>query len=154
MVFENFASLVQGAHPSGRGYRGICPACGTNNRSKFSFVERDGRILVHCHAGCATEAICVALGVEFRDLFVNQNQSPRDIKKCRAQGAFKKAKAEVERMAKGFQIDCIREGEKFLKSTVGMDISQLDEGRFDTLMTNVCDALAVLIEEERSEYAN
>ena len=36
----------------------------------FSITEgSDGRVLLHCHAGCETDEIVAALGLELRDLF-------------------------------------------------------------------------------------
>jgi len=52
-------------------------------------------------------------------------------------------------MVTGFQIDAVREAERYLTATVGIDISQLGDQQLDTLMNSVCDALAVILEEER-----
>lgn len=34
----------------------------------------DGRVLVHCHAGCTVEAVVMALGLEMRDLFADREE--------------------------------------------------------------------------------
>jgi hypothetical protein len=34
-------------------------------------IGDNGRILLHCHAGCSAEAVCEALGIPMRDLFPN-----------------------------------------------------------------------------------
>ena len=57
-------------------------------------------------------------------------------------------------MAKGFHIDVTREAERYLKATVGTDISGLDDQQLDALMNSACDALAVRLDEERGEYVN
>jgi len=46
-----------------------CPAH-EDSRASLSVTEAgDGRLLVHCHAGCEPQAICAALGVKLADLF-------------------------------------------------------------------------------------
>ncbi len=39
--------------------------------------ERDGRILLHCHAGCSTEEVLAALMIDVRDLFEDANRGRR-----------------------------------------------------------------------------
>ena len=36
----------------------------------------DGRVLLHCHAGCECRTICEQLGVEMRDLFPVSTSAP------------------------------------------------------------------------------
>lgn len=46
-----------------------CPAHSDDNPSLSWSVAPDGRVLLHCHAGCAPEAIVAAMGASMRDLF-------------------------------------------------------------------------------------
>ena len=46
--------------PSGSGYVCECPAH-VDLRPSLSVTSRDGRVLVHCHAGCAQSAVIGAL---------------------------------------------------------------------------------------------
>ena len=39
--------------------------------ASVSAEERDGRVLMHCHAGCATSDVLGAVGLEIADLFVD-----------------------------------------------------------------------------------
>jgi len=58
----------------------LCPAHADKNPS-LSISERDGKILVHCHAGCSQEAVCAALKTEARKLFPqNGNDGPNGAK--------------------------------------------------------------------------
>ena len=53
---------------SGTGWIARCPAHEDRSPS-LSITEKNGRILLYCHAGCTAEAICKALGIQVRDLF-------------------------------------------------------------------------------------
>lgn len=46
-----------------------CPAHDDKNRSLSVKEADDGRVLLHCHAGCSTEDIVKALGLSLSDLF-------------------------------------------------------------------------------------
>lgn len=59
---------LEGVHRAGKGWRACCPAHGSKSDS-LSIVEGDaGRVLVHCHAGCTTQAIMEAVGLTTADL--------------------------------------------------------------------------------------
>jgi len=46
-----------------------CPAHDDRHASLSISCGDDGRVLLHCHAGCAVMAICQAAGIRLRDLF-------------------------------------------------------------------------------------
>jgi hypothetical protein len=51
-----------------------CPAH-TDNTPSLSYAEgRDGRAIMHCHAGCSTQAVVAALGLNDSDLFSDDGQ--------------------------------------------------------------------------------
>lgn len=55
----------------------LCPAHDDKNPSLAIKTGDDGRILLDCKAGCPTESICSALGVNMKDLFAdNHNSEP------------------------------------------------------------------------------
>jgi putative DNA primase/helicase len=58
---------------SGAGYYGACPHCGYEGA--FSVVEREGRVLFHCHAGCTQDEVLKA----FRDWEVWGNPASQPI---------------------------------------------------------------------------
>jgi aconitate hydratase len=62
-------SLVKDARPSGSGWTARCPAHDDRTPSLSITQGNDGRALLHCHAGCAFNAIVAALGIEERELF-------------------------------------------------------------------------------------
>jgi hypothetical protein len=69
MTIEDFISRLPSAKKSGNGYSAKCPAH-TDGTASLSISEGDdGRTLLHCHAGCTTEAICAAVNLTLADLF-------------------------------------------------------------------------------------
>lgn len=63
-------SLLTCVHATGAQYRARCP--GHLSRSLSLSVRRsgrDGRVLIHCFAGCDTEKVLRAVGLTFRDLY-------------------------------------------------------------------------------------
>ena len=57
---EIASALGPGARKSGDGWAARCPAHDDHNPS-LNVTERDGRLLVHCHAGCSQKAVIDAL---------------------------------------------------------------------------------------------
>ncbi|HEY2749557.1 MAG TPA: AAA family ATPase [Polyangia bacterium] len=57
------------AKKNGTGHKAKCPAHGDTHASLSIRVGDGGKILVKCHAGCPTDAICDALGMKVADLF-------------------------------------------------------------------------------------
>lgn len=53
------------------GWQALCPAHEDHNASLSLRVADDDRLLLKCHAGCATEAIVAALGLEMSALFAD-----------------------------------------------------------------------------------
>jgi putative DNA primase/helicase len=79
MKLEEILSRVKHVRRNGSSWMGLCPAHPDKNQS-LSIRELDGRILLHCFAGCAVEAICAALGLSVRDLFTqNGNHGSKNL---------------------------------------------------------------------------
>ncbi|HZZ21491.1 MAG TPA: toprim domain-containing protein [Roseiarcus sp.] len=62
MAFPSAADIADAlnGHPTGAGYVCECPAH-ADLRPSLSVTPRDGRVLVHCHAGCTQSAVVGAL---------------------------------------------------------------------------------------------
>lgn len=58
---------LDGVQQSGRGWRARCPSCDGKSR-KLSIAESDGRVLVHCFAGCKGDDVIGAVGLRWADL--------------------------------------------------------------------------------------
>ena len=72
MNLEAILDRLQGVRRNGNGWIACCPAHGDRNPS-LAINERDGKILVHCHAGCSQEAVLAAL----KDLSRQNGTAPR-----------------------------------------------------------------------------
>ena len=65
------------ARPSGRDqWTGHCPAHEDRDPSLSIRLSPEGKILLHCFAGCPVEAVLEALGVSWRDLFPDSREEP------------------------------------------------------------------------------
>src|SRR5918996_354283 len=70
MTVQEFVSLLDGVRPTRRDrWMARCPAHDDRSPSLSVRKGEDGRILVHCHAGCLVNDICSVLGIATRDLF-------------------------------------------------------------------------------------
>lgn len=69
MTVEEILSRFDHHHAIAGGWMVRCP-CHDDQTDSLSLSEgSDGRVLLHCHAGCSTAAIVAALGVSLTDLF-------------------------------------------------------------------------------------
>ncbi|MCL5734820.1 MAG: AAA family ATPase [Actinobacteria bacterium] len=67
-TFDKVVSLLNGAiERSGGEVSAFCPAHDDQRRS-LSVTEKEGMVLIHCHAGCRTEAIVEKIGLTMADL--------------------------------------------------------------------------------------
>lgn len=68
MKLQEILPRIKQVRKNGTSWMGLCPAHPDKNQS-LSIREVDSKILLHCFAGCAVDAICAALGIEVSDLF-------------------------------------------------------------------------------------
>jgi hypothetical protein len=68
MNSSDFLTLLCSVRPCGKGWIARCPAH-EDHWPSLSICEGNGKILVHCFAGCSIDAICSAIGIEVRELF-------------------------------------------------------------------------------------
>jgi DNA-binding transcriptional ArsR family regulator len=81
-------------------WRALCPAHDDQHPS-LTFTERNGRILLHCFAGCSIDAICNALGISLKDLRTDQDLERRITFEVRdPNGALVALHERIERSAK------------------------------------------------------
>ncbi|MCL4499296.1 MAG: toprim domain-containing protein, partial [Chloroflexi bacterium] len=69
MNIDNILERLPDHRPTSNGWQARCPAHEDDRASLCIHSERDGRILVHCQAGCETKDVLAKLGLSWRDLF-------------------------------------------------------------------------------------
>jgi putative DNA primase/helicase len=68
MKIDNLLSRLKGVKRNGNnGWLALCPGH-ADTKPSLSIKEADGKILLHCHAGCQTEAIVERMGLTMSDL--------------------------------------------------------------------------------------
>lgn len=72
MSIDDLLPRLQKATKDGDGFKACCPAHEDRTPS-LSINQGPDRILLHCHAGCATEAVCGAMGITLADLFAEKS---------------------------------------------------------------------------------
>jgi 5S rRNA maturation endonuclease (ribonuclease M5) len=70
---HEFVSVLTGG-VNAKGPKYICPAHPDKNPS-LSVNEKDGKILLHCHAGCPPKSVVDKLGLNMSDLFTDKAHS-------------------------------------------------------------------------------
>src|SRR5919112_3748992 len=64
---------LEGVRQRGEDYQALCPAHEDREPSLSVAEGEDGRALLKCFAGCETEDVVDALGLEMRDLLERRN---------------------------------------------------------------------------------
>lgn len=77
---EIILSRLDGVRRSGSGHIARCPGHEDRSASLSVDVGSDGRVLLHCFAGCPTADVLAAMGLELADLFVRRptNMTPSE----------------------------------------------------------------------------
>lgn len=70
MTAQEILSHLDGVKGGDGQWIARCPAHGDTHQSLSVGVGKDGKVLLRCHAGCRTEDIAQAMGLEMKDLFV------------------------------------------------------------------------------------
>jgi len=65
-----------GAKKTSNGWQAKCPAHDDKVASLSIHLEEDGKVLLHCHAGCEPEVVLRAVGLKMSDLFPDTGRAP------------------------------------------------------------------------------
>lgn len=66
---QHILDRLNGVKQAGDGFSARCPAHDDQHNSLSVRLGDDGRVLLYCHAGCTSEAVCEAMGLKLRDLY-------------------------------------------------------------------------------------
>lgn len=80
MTVQEILSRLQNVKKNGNDYTARCPAH-NDEKNSLSLSETSDKILLHCHAVCATDAVCAAMNIEMKDLFLSTNGNGKPKKK-------------------------------------------------------------------------
>lgn len=64
---------LDGLMQTGKGWRARCPSHGGKTRTLSICEANDGRLLVHCFAGCQVTDVLASIGLDVGDLFVRRD---------------------------------------------------------------------------------
>ena len=67
--YENLLSSLKVDQRNGDKAMCFCPAHDNRKKANLSVKAEDGKVLLHCFAGCRAEDVIAALGLEWSDLF-------------------------------------------------------------------------------------
>ena len=70
LSIADLLSQLKNVKPNGKGYTALCP-CHEDKKNSLSIAEDNGKILIHCFAGCSTDDICESIGIDVKDLFID-----------------------------------------------------------------------------------
>lgn len=149
---EEFLELLDGVRKGSQGWMARCPSHDDDSPSLSVSTGDDGRILVHCFAGCTAEEITDALGLHIRDLFPTQSTNPRVRRDARLKREREQAKRNQELHLGGLKIDLIREGEWLIQAAHGIKISRWSHERLDQELNRLANAYATMHGELSYEY--
>jgi hypothetical protein len=78
---DSVLAHLPGARKVGTGWIAHCPAHEDDHASLSVTAAEDGTVLLHCHAGCTTDAVVETMGLLMRDLFPpdQASRTPRHI---------------------------------------------------------------------------
>ena len=80
---DSVLSRLKNVRLTRSGWTACCPAHDDRHASLSISVGDDGRVLLHCHAGCDVRDVASALGLEMRDLFPEPERSDTKWKRMR-----------------------------------------------------------------------
>ena len=116
MTTAAIANLLN-ARPTGPGrYQAKCPAHADRTPS-LSIRQGDaGRTLIHCYAGCSTEAVLRAGRLSISDLFAGPPPSPALLRQAAKEREQREAEARQGRIAHGSACDLVHKLEAALSA--------------------------------------
>ena len=120
MTVEELLDRLGPAKRVGENWHTRCPAHDDQHPSLSIREGDDGRVLLHCHAGCETDAILAALNIPAADLFP---QEPRQVRRARTRKAVTRGSRSAKK-ATGYTVEQYAQDKQlppeFLEETFGL----------------------------------
>lgn len=125
---DTVLGMLRGVHRSGDKATARCPAHDDRTPSLSVKAEDDGRILLKCHAGCLTEEVLAALGLNFEDVAPDR-QNGNGYARMNGNGTRARGRLTIATLAKvkGFtNSDWLRERFSLREDSFGVVIPYFD----------------------------
>jgi hypothetical protein len=94
--FEDVLDRLNVASRNGEKAMSFCPAHDDSNNPSLSLKTENGKLLLHCFAGCRPEDILSEIGLQMKDLFVKEGGGssipPNTLARSERKPAFQWAK--------------------------------------------------------------
>jgi hypothetical protein len=74
--FENVLDRLNVASRNGEKAMCFCPAHDDRNNPSLSLKTENGKLLLHCFAGCRSEEVVSEIGLEMKHLFAERGGGP------------------------------------------------------------------------------
>lgn len=91
---EPLLQRLERVQKSGNGWRALCPACGGRSQ-KLAITESEGRVLVHCFAGCRAIEVLESVGLRWADIMPPRYTPTTPQERRRERQAMREAAAVV-----------------------------------------------------------
>src|SRR5688500_3087215 len=75
MTVDEVVSRFADVKPTGSGWKATCPTH-EDQKASLSISCNGDKILIRCFAGCQTETVLAAVGLQMRDLFTSFDLKP------------------------------------------------------------------------------
>ncbi len=132
------------AHGTGK-WLARCPGHNDKNPS-LSIAEGERGLLVKCWAGCTLHEITAAIGIHVADLFF-KTMDTHTAYQSRIQRTQERQRQTLHSAVDGFSVDALREGDYFIRSRQGLDISTWPPKHLHDELNTLADAYALLAME-------
>lgn len=146
MTSQDLLSRLQGVRRTGAGWIARCPSHDDRSPS-LSIREADGKILLHCFAGCEARSITAALGVEVKDLFHGSLPDPRQRREAMQRRAQEYAARRAASHTRGRRADARRHAEYLIQSARGINIEGWSNAELNKRLNALAAAYEVLERE-------
>jgi DNA primase len=144
MTIETLLGLLDGVTRTPRGYKARCPAHSDKSPSLAIREAEDGRILLHCFAGCNVHQICEAISIEIRDLFPWTDCASQQVRAARRRKQeVIQQREEVQRL-KNAIADARRIAQCRLAAAKGLSIAGWTEAFLDLTVERIANAHDVM----------
>jgi hypothetical protein len=154
VTVQSFVNLLDSRRVGAGRWQARCPAHDDRSPSLSICEGRDGRALVRCFAGCSLDAILMAMGLTYKDLFAGPPPSPAELAAIQRAREEREEAARVARMMRRNAWDRVRRWEAIV-SALGAKLACAPDGssegdRLCRLYHEACDRLhAAEIEAEK-----